>query len=113
MACGGGPRSGRAPRRVGGWLRFAEPAMFAQGVGAMLSGVGGVLIGLLNGLLFAFVAGVVVLLLPLLPVLVGRSQGCSGSTALNPCSILRVGLGAHWRVGDDQSRALLISIGVL
>ena len=49
---------------VGWFAWFAEPAMFAQGVGAaMLSGVGGVLIGLLNGLLFAFVAGVVVLLL--------------------------------------------------
>lgn len=49
---------------VGWFAWFAEPAMFAQGVGAaMLSGVGGILIGLLNGVLFAFVAGLVVLLL--------------------------------------------------
>jgi len=49
---------------VGWFAWFAEPAMFAQGVGAaMMSGVGGILIGLLNGLMFAFVAGLVVLLL--------------------------------------------------
>jgi hypothetical protein len=49
---------------VGWFAWFAEPAMFAQGVGAaMMSGVGGVFIGLLNGVLFAFVAGLVVLLL--------------------------------------------------
>ena len=49
---------------VGWFAWFAEPAMFAQGVGAaMVSGVGGVFIGLLNGVLFAFVAGLVVLLL--------------------------------------------------
>lgn len=49
---------------VGWFAWFAEPAMFAQGVGAaMMSGVGGIFIGLLNGLMFAFVAGLVVLLL--------------------------------------------------
>lgn len=49
---------------VGWFAWFAEPAMFAQGVGAaMMSGVGGIFIGLLNGVLFAFVAGLVVLLL--------------------------------------------------
>ncbi|MGB2017893.1 MAG: hypothetical protein ACPHX2_04970 [Candidatus Poseidoniaceae archaeon] len=51
---------------VGWFAWFAEPAMFAQGVGAaMLSGFGGVLIGVLNAIMFAFVAGLVVLLLRL------------------------------------------------
>lgn len=57
---------------VGWFAWFADPGMFAQGVGsALISGPMGVLAGLLNGFLFTLAGGLVVLLLRLVAALGG------------------------------------------